>query len=239
MLQSRTELNKRGVLQTSENPQVSEHEVVLWIPFVLFSIHNHQRFCDGFGGFTECHLHSWRKKRITRLWLIWPTLDAKIFLHSHCVAFLKILGFFYCLISSLCDYLVDSHKRNHFIGRKTEDIVELSKSWRTGWRGQNTNWTNEVYIYFNLWCYDFVLWVDSPSKSRLDFETFGPVREMDQSSFEAFETFRGIKFHDVWNHSRNSQVKFCKITRRRNRANCTHIYPNPQFCPDRKLRKSL
>ena len=166
-------------------------------------------------------------------------LDAKIFFHLHCVAFLKILGFFYCLIFSLCDYLVDSHKRNHFIGRKTEDIVELSKSWRTGWRGQNTNWTNEVYIYFNLWCYDFVLWVDSPSKSRLDFETFGPVREMDQSSFEAFETFWGIKFHDVWNHSRNNQVKFFKISRRGNRANCTHIYPNPQFCPDRKLRKSL
>ena len=94
VLQSRTELNKRGVLQTSENPQVSVHEVVLWIPFVLFSIHNHQRFCDGFGGFTECHLSSWRKKRITRLWLIWPTLDAKIFFHLHCGAFLKILGFF-------------------------------------------------------------------------------------------------------------------------------------------------
>lgn len=61
------------------------------------------------------------------------------FFHLHYVAFLKILGFFYCLIFSLCDYLVDSHKRNHFIGRKTEDIVELSKSWRTGWRGQNTN----------------------------------------------------------------------------------------------------
>ena len=66
-------------------------------------------------------------------------LDAKIFFHLHCVAFLKILGFFYCLIFSLCDYLIDSHKRNHFIGRKTEDTVELSKSWRTGWRGQNTN----------------------------------------------------------------------------------------------------
>ena len=56
-----------------------------------------------------------------------------------CSVFEDFGFFFYCLIFSLCDYLVDSHKRNHFIGRKTEDIVELSKSWRTGWRGQNTN----------------------------------------------------------------------------------------------------
>ena len=187
MLQSRTELNKRGVLQTSENPQVSVHEVVLWIPFVLFSINNHQRFCDVFGGFTECHLSSWRKKRITRLWLMWPTLDAKIFFHLHCVAFLKIMGFFYCPIFSLCDYLVDSHKRNHFIGRKTEDIVELSKSWRTGWRGQNTNWTNEVYIYFNLWCYDFVVWVDSLSKIEAWFK-FRDVRACSRSV-----EFRGVR----------------------------------------------
>ena len=60
------------------------------------------------------------------------------FLFTSCSVF-EDFGVFYCLIFSLCDYLVDSHKRNHFIGRKTEDIVELSKSWRTGWRGQNTN----------------------------------------------------------------------------------------------------
>ena len=65
----------------------------------FFSINNHQRFCDGFGGFTECHLSSGGKKRITRLWLIRPTLDAKIFFHLHCVAFLKIMGFF--LLSDL------------------------------------------------------------------------------------------------------------------------------------------
>ena len=99
VLQSRTELNKRGVLQTSENPQVSVHEVVLWIPFVLFSINNHQRFCDGFGGFTECHLSSWRKKRITRLWLIWPTLDAKIFFALTLCSVFEDYGFF--LLSDL------------------------------------------------------------------------------------------------------------------------------------------
>ena len=111
------------------------------------------------------------------------------FFHLNCVAFLKILGFFYCLIFSLCDYLVDSHKRNHFIGRKTEDIVELSKSWRTGWRGQNTNWTNEVYIYFNLWCYDFVLWVDSPSK----IEAWFKFRDVRACSRNWSVEFRGVR----------------------------------------------
>lgn len=51
-----------------------------------------------------------------------------------------------------------------------------------------------IYGAMTLYCELIV-----PQKSRLDssFETFGPVREIDQSSFEAFETFRGIKFHDV------------------------------------------
>ena len=111
------------------------------------------------------------------------------FFHLHCVAFLKILGFFYCLTFSLCDYLVDSHKRNHFIGRKTEDIVELSKSWRTGWRGQNTNWTNEVYIYFNLWCYDFVVWVDSLSK----IEAWFKFRDVRACSRNGSVEFRGVR----------------------------------------------